>query len=90
MDIITHIEINENMVVSKVTFTDPLNTQVCTATINPDDHTSYTYTSNLIDDKTQVVAPEAMSLADCILAAYIHLGGIPPQVFESIECDNQH
>jgi hypothetical protein len=41
-------------------------------------------------DSTPVVAPEPCTLADCILAAHVILGLIPPHNFDSIPSPWEH
>lgn len=61
-----------------------------TATVSPENPDMYIYESTLDDDEKPVRAPMEMSLANCILAAHVHLGIIPPQNFDTIPCDNVH
>jgi hypothetical protein len=50
----------------------------------------YNYYSFLEGDNDETQSPKQLSLADCILAAYVHLGLIPPQNFDPIKCNNHH
>lgn len=87
--ITTEYDIDENSRVTPVTFQNDQG-DTCTATVSEADPDLYVFKSKLDDDVTDVEAPKLMSLADCILAANVHLGIIPPENFDPITCPNQH
>jgi hypothetical protein len=87
MEVVTQYELAEGKV-SAVRWSNGTG-DTCEATLTTEGN-AYTYTSRLDDDKKPVAVPWDMSLADCILAANMHLGLIPPHNFERIASPNQH
>jgi hypothetical protein len=60
-----------------------------------EDQTSYEFYTLDLDGiegggENQVFAPNPMSLANCILAANVFMGLIPPHNFDPIPCPNKH
>ena len=86
MKITTSYTLTQNKV-SGVSLSD--GSQICSASLSEDGE-NYTYQTFLDGDRNPRTAPKPMSLADCILAAHVHLGVIPPQNFDPIPCRNQH
>jgi hypothetical protein len=88
MEIKTSYKLNREKQVIEVRF--EADNQLCRATVSDGDPAKYDYSSYLHGDKDDVHGDTSLSLADCILAAHVHLGLIPPQNFDPIPCNNQH
>lgn len=78
----------DNKVVG-ITFTDAEGGQKCNALLRAGTE-EFNFQSRLAGDADFVKADRPMSLANCILAAHVHLGVIPPHNFDPIDCPVQH
>lgn len=86
--ITTTYEMNDEGYVTKISWLNDVGFG-CDATL-VEGTKQYQYSSQFEDDENPVIAPNLLSLADCILQANLHLGLIPPQRIPALEIENQH